>query len=69
MHLADARGGERWLRVSWHRGGREAVLSVWRDGSCVGTTRLTREDASDLIGFLASGLVEHDGSEPMTEAG
>lgn len=32
------------------------VLSTWRDGGCVSTTRLTPDDAARLIGVLADGL-------------
>jgi hypothetical protein len=32
------------------------VLSTWRDGGCVSTTRLSPDDAARLIGVLADGL-------------
>jgi hypothetical protein len=32
------------------------VISTWRDGGCVSTTRLTPDEAARLIGVLADGL-------------
>jgi len=32
------------------------VLSTWRDGGCVSTTRLRPDEAARLIGVLADGL-------------
>jgi len=52
----DARPGDRALRVSWHLEVGCVVLSTWRDGGCVSTTRLTPDDAARLIGVLADGL-------------
>lgn len=54
--FADARDGDRAMRVSWHAEAGCVVLSTWRDDACVATTRLTREDAARLIGTLAQGL-------------
>ena len=52
----DARPGDRALRVSWHLEMGCVVLSTWRDGGCVSTTRLSPADAARLIGVLADGL-------------
>lgn len=54
--FADARDGERALRVSWHAEKDCVVLSSWRTEVCVGTVRLTPEDAARLIAVLADGL-------------
>jgi hypothetical protein len=35
----DVRPGERAMRVSWHVDMGCVVLSTWRDGGCVATTR------------------------------
>lgn len=32
------------------------MLSIWRDDHCVGTTRLTPQEAARLAGSLAAGL-------------
>jgi hypothetical protein len=39
--FGDARHGDRALRVSWHLDLGCVVLSTWRDGTCVATSRLT----------------------------
>lgn len=54
--LADARDGDRALRVSWHAEVGAVVLSSWRDARCVATTRLAPAEAARLIGVLAQGL-------------
>jgi hypothetical protein len=56
--LLDARDGERALRATWHQEAGCVVLSSWRDGACVATTRLTPEDAARLIAVLAEGLAD-----------
>ena len=66
MHFADSRGSDRWLRTSWH--GDQLVVSVWRDGTCVGTTRLSRREAARLLGALATGITA-DPPEPVAAAG
>jgi hypothetical protein len=58
------RAGERALRVSWHLDRGCVVLSTWRDGGCVATTRLSTDDAARLIGVLADGLAA--AAEPTT---
>ncbi|MDT7549323.1 MAG: hypothetical protein QOE84_1717 [Actinomycetota bacterium] len=66
--FADVRtgdgAGERALRVSWHLDRGCVVLSTWRDGGCVATTRLSPDDAARLIGVLADGLAA--AAEPAT---
>lgn len=52
----DARGGERALRVSWHTEAGLVVLSLWRDGVCAGTFRLSVAEVPDLIEILRAGL-------------
>lgn len=56
--LADARAGERALRVSWHHERGCVVLSTWNEGTCTGTARLTPDDAARLVALLAGGLGE-----------
>lgn len=53
--LTDVRSG-RALRVSWHTEEGVAVLSTWRDGTCVSSVHLDPEAAAALIGLLAQGL-------------
>ena len=54
--LADARDGDRAMRVSWHVELGCAVLSSWRGDSCVATIRLQPAEASRLVAALAAGL-------------
>jgi hypothetical protein len=54
--FGDARDGGRALRVSWHAEVGCVVLSLWREDTCVGTTRLTPAEAARLVGSLAAGL-------------
>jgi hypothetical protein len=56
--FADARDGDRALRVSWHAELGCVVLSTWRDNACVATTRLSPADAARLVGLLAHGLAD-----------
>ena len=54
--LPDARGGDRWMRVTWHDEADLVVLSLWRDDACVATFRLTPEQVPQLVNDLVSGL-------------
>ncbi|MEE6271830.1 hypothetical protein V2J56_00535 [Georgenia sp. MJ206] len=56
--FADARGGGRVLRASWHHEEGVVVLSLWRDDVCTGTVRLAAEDVPALLAALAGGLAE-----------
>lgn len=46
------------LRVTWHPEIDRLVLSIWRNGCCASTVRLSVSDASRLIAALAEGLGE-----------
>lgn len=54
--LADARGGGRWMRVTWHEEADLVVLSLWKHMSCVGTLRLDRSQVPELVDALVTGL-------------
>jgi Ser/Thr protein kinase RdoA (MazF antagonist) len=47
----DALG--RVLRVSGHPRTGRVVISIWQDGTCMGTVRLANEDVRQLGGVLA----------------
>ena len=54
--FVDARGGDRTLRVSWHRPHTPdgvVVLSLWRDDTCVGSFRLRPRDVPLLVDMLS----------------
>lgn len=53
---ADARGEGRSIRVSTHVEKGLVVLSLWRAGTCVGTARLSPEDAAAVVAGLTEGL-------------
>ena len=44
------------MRVSWHLDRGCVVLSTWREGVCVATTRLSPDEAAHLIQVLSEGL-------------
>lgn len=52
----DARSPARALRVSWHEDAGVVVLSLWRNGQCMGSFRLDIDDVPDLIDVLRAGL-------------
>ena len=54
--LADARGGGRWMRVTWHDEADVVVLSIWHETSCVSTFRLRRSEVPLLVHALVGGL-------------
>jgi hypothetical protein len=66
----DARGGERALRVTWHREAGVVVLSLWRGRTCSGTFRLAIEDVPTLVELLRSSLDDaYDGARHSFLAG
>ena len=52
--LLDDRGTG--LRVTWHAESGVAVISLWREGRCIGTFRAKPADMSALISYLAGSL-------------
>ena len=52
----DVRDGGRTLRVTWHPSEEFFVLSIWRDGACIATSRLDRRSAAELITTLVDQL-------------
>jgi hypothetical protein len=51
----------RVLRVSGHPSSDRVVLSIWQDGTCVGTVRLSGADVrqlADVLGRLSAALDE-----------
>ena len=64
--FGDARGDERALRVTWHAEAGCVVLSTWRAGTCVSTSRLSRDEAARLIDALSAGLADTMIGAPAT---
>jgi hypothetical protein len=63
--VSDARGGGRWMRVTWHDEADLVVLSLWKQASCVGTLRLERSQVPALVNALVSGLATDPGPAPV----
>lgn len=53
---ADTRDDGHALRVSYHPENTLCIVSIWRGNLCVGTVRLSRTDAAEVIGGLADCL-------------
>ncbi len=52
----DVRGQGRAVRVSAHAEAGLITVSLWRDGGCVGTVRLTPHEAAELVAGITEGL-------------
>lgn len=64
--FADARGGDRWMRVTWHDEAGLVVLSLWRQATCVGTVRLDRSQVAALVSTLVEDLVSGSADGAVT---
>ena len=58
LFLADKRGGDRYLRVTWHRDTSTLVLSHWDRDICLASTPISLADGSRLIGLVVGALRE-----------
>lgn len=67
--LADVRGGDRCLRVSWHHDEGVVVLSVWHGDLCAGTVRVAAEDVPTLVTALTQGLANGYAAPALTQPG
>jgi hypothetical protein len=56
--VGDQRDSGRALRVSWHAELGVFVVSIWRDGACVGTVQLPPDDAARVAGTFVEGLAQ-----------
>jgi hypothetical protein len=56
--IQDVRGPQRALRVTAHAEAGFLVISTWREGTCVGTVRVTPSEAAELMSSLAHGLAD-----------
>jgi hypothetical protein len=54
----DLRGEGRAVRVSTHPDEGLLNVSIWREGTCVGTARLLPADVATLVSGLTDGLAE-----------
>jgi hypothetical protein len=66
--FGDPRGGDRWMRVTWHHEADVVVLSLWRSATCIATMRVDRDDVPALVASLVGGLAESAGSARSAES-
>ncbi len=65
----DARGKGRAMRLTWHHEADVVVLSLWRDGTCAGTFRLSKDDVNEFIDALVDGVRDAPGVHVATSSG
>ena len=58
LYVPDRRGGDRYLRVTWHADTSTVVVSHWDGEVCLASTPLLLGDASQMIGLLVGALQE-----------
>ena len=64
----DLRGEGRAVRVSAHADVGVLNVSLWREGTCVGTAQLLPADVAKLVSGLSEGLAEIAGQRPVQGA-
>jgi hypothetical protein len=64
----DLRGEGRGVRVSAHADVGVLNVSLWREGTCVGTAQLLPADVAKLVSGLSEGLAEIAGQRPVQGA-
>lgn len=63
VSLADPRGDNRFLRVTWHPEGAQFVISHWQGDVCLAATRVA-DDTPELLALLANGLASSNTPDP-----
>ncbi len=56
LTLTDARGGDRFLRVTWHPGSSTLVFSHWTGTVCTASTPVKLPEASKIVDLVVSSL-------------
>lgn len=56
LMLSDARGGDRFLRVSWHPASSTLVFSHWTGTICTASTPVKLPEASKIVDIVVSSL-------------
>jgi hypothetical protein len=64
----DSRGEGRGVRVSTHADVGVLNVSLWREGTCVGTAQLLPADVAKLVSGLSEGLAEIAAQPPVHDA-
>ena len=58
VFLADVRGGDQYLRTTWHPESATIVFSHWNGEVCVASTPVALTDTAKLIDLMVRGLTE-----------
>jgi hypothetical protein len=58
LMLSDARGGDRFLRVTWHPVSSTLVFSHWTGPVCTASTPVKLPEASKIVDLVVSSLRE-----------
>jgi hypothetical protein len=61
VFLADIRGGDQYLRATWHEESDTVVFSHWSGEVCLASTPLALTDSSQLVELLVHALAETAG--------
>jgi hypothetical protein len=56
LMLSDARGGDRFLRVTWHPASSTIVFSHWTGTVCTASTPVKLPEASKIVDIVVSSL-------------
>ncbi len=56
LTLSDARGGDRFLRVTWHPVSSTLVFSHWTGSVCTASTPVKLPEASKIVDIVVSSL-------------
>jgi hypothetical protein len=54
--VPDARGVDRFVRVTWHAADELFVISTWDGEVCTGAVRVAPADLGDLVALLTGGI-------------
>jgi hypothetical protein len=69
--LSDARGGDRFLRVTWHPVSSTLVFSHWTGTVCTASTPVKLPEASKIVDIVVSSLrdVAEAAASPVAPGG
>jgi hypothetical protein len=61
VFLADIRGGDQYLRATWHAESDTVVFSHWSGEVCLASTPLALTDSAQLVDLLVRALADTAG--------
>ncbi|MGO8860528.1 MAG: hypothetical protein ACLQRH_07145 [Acidimicrobiales bacterium] len=68
VFLPDARGGDLYLRATWHADSATIVFSHWNGEVCMASTPVALTDSTKVIDLLVRALSEVAGRKPVGAA-